>query len=172
MTSTAASTSVRPRHVPLAQFKAARDADEAYKVAKRNLEAELRIELEKRLGVLQGIRAAELRKLHEAIVAETGRPNYAALGRALATRDHNTVKQLLATTEGQKETIQGLTSHPDDGKISKDTQGYYTFRTNAGDSLRFRLDRGEPVGLSPAEMDAFDDEKMLDRIIEWESRNG
>jgi len=142
-----------------------------YREARLRLEMELRDELEKRLYAKRMLRAVAVRNLHNAIISEMGKPNYAEIKRAMGTKDHNTVKTELELTDSEE--VQPLieeVSHPDDAVIRKDGD-YYVFTMQSGNVHRFRLVGGEYVGVSPDAMDELDLENAIDRVAEWEERN-
>lgn len=162
----------RVDRVVAAEFEAVAAASDALRNARATLRRELERELERKLENLRANQAHAVRVLHERIIAETGRPNYAAIKRAVGTQDHRTVQGILARTESVAEEIVASVTHPDDARISKDADGRYTWITDAGEARTFRIARGEFVGISADYFDELHDENAIERIQAWEERRG
>jgi hypothetical protein len=158
------------RKVNATLFNAVIDADAEFKKSKNNLERELRAELEKRLATLRANRALAVRRLHASIEDETGRTNYAALGRALSTKDHLTVKAILSETESLQTAASDVTGHPDDSLITHKADGKFTL-TDGSKTYTFGLQHGEYVGVSVDEMDELDNLNAVERVTAWQARN-
>lgn len=154
----------------LAALARAEKADNEYRDAKVRIEIEIRAQLEEKLKALEWERARAVRDADTTIIQETGRSNIAALNRAIHSKDHATVKAILALTESIKEKVTGI--HPDDSLISLDALDpeRYHFIGASGMGYSFKVVRGEYVGVSPTEADELDAENAIPRIAEWEAR--
>jgi len=157
----------------LARLAQVEKDDLAYKEARIKLESELRIQLKEKLSGLEWTRARSVRDAHTSMIKNDGRANIAAISRAIHSTDHNTAKAILAMTDDVADII-AKQDHPDDKLIGLDRvdPAYYHLKSEDGTKkYKFKLVRGEYVGVSPTEADELDQLNAVERIKMWEERN-